>query len=177
MRAFVALYLEGFNWLRRDKIFIPMMFAGLGISMFASTASQWSIEEFKKIFFDIGIGGFRLAGGLVAILWGARMIHDALAERSLDPRLAAPISRSTWFLARYAALATSLIIMGAVFATWWQCMMYLKGYGLLSNVQSWALALLTIEWLVLAGLAMMLATFGGFGLAIFTSTAFKPWVQ
>ena len=51
MRAFCALYLEGFRWLRRDKIFLPILFAGLGVAIFASTVSQWSLEDMKKILF------------------------------------------------------------------------------------------------------------------------------
>lgn len=169
MRPLFALYLEGFTWLRRDRIFVPIMLIGLGISVFASTASQWSLEDFQKILFDIGLAGFRLAGGLVAILWGIRMIHDALSERSLDPRLAAPISRSTWYLARYLSLATALVVMGVVFAVWWQAVVYFGGYGLLTNIQGWALGMLVMEWLILAALAMMLASFGSFGMAMFAT--------
>lgn len=168
MRAFLAIYCEAFAWLRRDKVFIPVLLAGFVISLFASAISQWSMEDFQKILFDVGLAGFRLTGGAVAMLWGTRLIHDALAERSLDPRLAAPISRSTWFLARYFALATVLVLMGLVFAIWWQGILYFNGFGIMTNIQGWALGLLSLEWLVIAALAMMIATFTGFGLALFS---------
>jgi hypothetical protein len=171
MRAFCALYLEGFRWLRRDKIFLPILFAGLGVAIFASTVSQWSLEDMKKILFDIGFAGFRLTGGMVSILWGSRMIHDAISERSIDPRLAAPISRSVWFLARYSALATAILVMGVVFAIWWQGILYSNGYGRISQIQGWALGFLVLEWLVLGAIAMLTATFGGFGISIFASVS------
>jgi hypothetical protein len=167
MTAFFALYKEGFTWLRRDKIFGPVLLIGLAVTFFASTASQWSMEDFQKILFDIAHAGYRLTGGFVAVLWGTRMVHDAMAERSLDPRIAAPIHRWTWYLARYCALATSLIIMGLVFAFWWQIGLYINNYGKISNQQAWAIAFLGFEWLVLAALSMLFASLSGFGLSLF----------
>ncbi len=171
MKAFFALYREGFKWLVRDKIFIPVIITGIAIALFANLASDWSIEDFQKILFDIGIAGFRLTGGMVAILWGARMIHDALTERSIEPRLAAPIPRVTWFMARFAALASVLILMGCIFGLCWQTIMFATGSGRMTNIQGWSLGLLVGEWLVLAAMAMMFASFSGFAIALFSATA------
>lgn len=171
MRSFFALYREGFKWLVRDKIFIPVIIAAIAIAIFANMASQWSIEDFKKVLFDVGIAGFRLTGGAVAILWGARMIHDALTERSIEPRLAAPIRRETWFVARFCALGSALIIMGGVFLVCWQAIMLINGGGRMTNIQGWSLGLLIGEWLVLGALAMMFASFSGFAVALFSSSA------
>ncbi|MCX6116535.1 MAG: ABC transporter permease subunit [Proteobacteria bacterium] len=171
MIAFIALYREAFIWLRRDKIFGPILMAGVVISLFANIASNWTIEEFSRILFDVGIAGFRITGGLIAILWGSRMIHDAIAERSLDPRLASPISRNTWYLARYCALATVLFIMGLAYFLAWQVIMHLNGQGLTSHIQNWAFGMLFFEWLILAALSMLLATLSGFGMSLFSTTA------
>lgn len=171
MRSFIALHREGFKWLVRDKIFIPMILAGLMITLCSNLISNWSIEDFKKILFDVGIAGFRLVGGSIAILWGTRMIHDALTERSIEPRLAAPIRRETWFLARFTALASVLIIMGLVFLLSWQAIMLVTGGGTMTNIQGWALGILVSEWLVLGALAMAIASFSGFAVALFASGA------
>lgn len=171
MRAFLALYREGFKWLVRDKIFIPVVIAGIAVAVFANLASNWSIEDFKKILFDVGLAGFRLTGGMVAILWGGRMIHDALTERSIEPRLAAPIRRETWFLARFAALASVLALMGLIFLLCWQAIMLGFGGGAMTNIQGWALGMLICEWLVLGAMAMAFASFSGFAVALFATSA------
>jgi hypothetical protein len=169
MRGFLALYLEALAWLRRDKVFTPMILVGVCISLFAGVASQWTIEEFSKVLFDIGFAGFRLTGGAVAILWGSRVIHDALHDRSLDPRLAAPISRWVWYLARFCSLATVVTMMGVVFALCWQGIMIFHGFGTMTELHVWSFTLLVCEWIILAGLAMTVATYTGFGISLFAT--------
>ena len=93
LRNWWYLNKESFLMLRRDRVFTPMMIVGVAIALFANTASGWTIEEYEKILFDIGIAGFRVTGAVVAMLWGVRLITDPLHDRSIELRIAAPSAR------------------------------------------------------------------------------------
>ena len=177
MRGFLSFWhltKESFLFLRRDRIFFPMLMVGLAITYFANLASSWTFEDWDKVLFDIGLAGFRLTGGMVAILWGVRMISDPMQDRSIELRIAAPSARYTWILARYIGLAACLVIMGALFIVAWQSLMILNNFGKMSNLQSWSLGLVVCEWLVLGSLGMLAATITNFSSAIFMTIA--AWI-
>lgn len=169
MSAWWHLTKESFLMLRRDRIFLPIIIAGLAIAVFANLASGWSMEDFEKILFDVGIAGFRMTGGIVSILWGVRLITDPLQDRSIELRIAAPQSRTTWLLARYTGLAFCLLLTGLGFAAVWQLLMAINNFGIMSNMQSWTLGMLFLEWLVLGALGMLMGTLAGFSTALFVS--------
>lgn len=177
MRGLVSFWYlarESFLFLRRDRIFFPMLLVGTAIAYFANLASTWTFEEWDKVLFDIGLAGFRLTGGMVAILWGVRMISDPMTDRSIELRIAAPSARYTWILARYAGLSFSLIIMGSVFIGAWQGLMLLNKFGTMTNLQNWSLGLIVCEWLVLGALGMLTATITNFSTAVFITIA--AWI-
>jgi ABC-type transport system involved in multi-copper enzyme maturation permease subunit len=165
---------ESFNFLRRDRIFLPIIGIGLAVAYFANLASSWTFEGWDKILFDVGFAGFRLTGGLVAILWGVRMITDPLQDRSIELRIAAPTARFTWILARYSGLAFCLILMGAIFMGTWQGLMMLNKFGTMNNQQNWTMGMIVCEWLVLGSLGLLAGTIASFSTAIFVTLA--AWI-
>ncbi len=165
---------ESFLILRRDKIFVPVVVAGLAIAYFANLASGWGLENFKKILFDIGLAGFRVTGAVVSILWGVRMVTDPLQDRSIELRVASPAARFIWILSRFTGLTVCLIFMGLVFTGVWQVLMYLNNFGAMSNAEGWALGLLVLEWLVLGALGILMGTLAGISTALFV--VFSAWI-
>ncbi len=174
LRNWWYLNKESFLMLRRDRVFTPMMIVGVAIALFANTASGWTIEEYEKILFDIGIAGFRVTGAVVAMLWGVRLITDPLHDRSIELRIAAPSARYAWIISRYTGLAICLIMTGLAFALIWQLVMTLNQFGVMSNLQSWTLGMLVVEWLVLGALGLLMGTLAGFSTAIFAT--FGAWI-
>src|SRR5271169_3241497 len=108
LRAIRVIALETFLLLRRDRIFAPALVLGLAACALALLASDWSIEDFSKILYDVGYFGFQITGGLVALVWGTKTVGDSRQEGSLEVQLAAPISRFTWLIGKYLGLATCL---------------------------------------------------------------------
>jgi ABC-type transport system involved in multi-copper enzyme maturation permease subunit len=174
LSAWWHLSKESFLILRRDRIFVPVIVAGLAIAYFANLATGWGLEDFKKILFDIGLAGFRVTGAVVAILWGVRMISDPLQDRSIELRLAAPSARFIWILSRFTGLSICLLSTGAIFTGVWQVLMSLNNFGAMSNAESWALGLLVLEWLVLGALGILMGTLAGFSTALFVT--FSAWI-
>lgn len=174
MRSLLLVALESFRLLRRDRIFVPALFACALVAAFANLASEWSIEDFHKILIDIGFGGFHLAGSAVAIFWGVKTLADARDSGALEVQLAAPISRTSWLLGRYGGLAATLLLLGLVILAFWQTFMLLNDYDWMTRRELVGFAFLLLGWLVLAALAMFLATFCGQGVALFGTASL--WV-
>jgi ABC-type transport system involved in multi-copper enzyme maturation permease subunit len=174
MNAWWQLSKESFLMLRRDRIFLPIVIAGFAIASFSNLASGWGIESFEKILFDLGLVGFRLTGGIVAILWGVRLVTDPLQDRSIELRIATPASRVVWLLGRYTGLAICLIMTGVIFAAVWQLLMFMNQFGTMNNLQSWSLGMLLFEWLTLGAIGLSLGTLSGFSTALFVS--FALWI-
>jgi ABC-type transport system involved in multi-copper enzyme maturation permease subunit len=174
LMAWWSLNKEAYLILKRDKIFLAAIVAGLFIALFANSASAWTIEEFEKILFDIGTAGFRLTGGALALLWGIRSITDPLSDRSIELRIASPMARFVWILSRFTGLSICLLVIGVIFAGLWQIIMYLNQFGTMDNLQSWSLAMLVVEWLVLGSIGILLGTLSSFSIAVFAGVGL--WV-
>ena len=174
LRYWWYLNKESFLMLRRDRVFTPMLVAGIAIALFANLASGWTIEDYEKILFDIGVAGFRITGAVVAMLWGVRMITDPLQDRSIELRIAAPSARYAWIISRYTGLAMCLILMGVAFALIWQAVMFFNHFGVMTNMQSWVLGMLVAEWLALGAIGLLMGTLASFSTAIFAT--FGAWI-
>jgi len=167
--AIYVIMQETFLVLRRDRIFIPALIAGLLITIMANLASDWSIEDFRKILFDVGTFGFQMTGSLVAIFWGTKLIHDAKQDGSIEQQLAAPISRGSWLIGRFLGLAQCLLVIAVIFTTLWQVFMLLNNFGLMNPKHLTIFGFMFLGWLVLAAMAMFFASFCGSGVAMFSS--------
>ena len=64
MRALVAVSMETFLRLRRDKIFVPAALVGCGLLLMSGLASYWGVEEFFKILYDLGSFAWLMTGPL-----------------------------------------------------------------------------------------------------------------
>lgn len=160
---------ETFILLRRDRAFVPALVISLIIAAFANLASDWSVEDFVKILFDIGFFGFHLTGSLVAIFWGAKLISDSRQEGSLEVQLAAPVGRGTWIIGKYLGLCLCLITLAAIFLVIWQGLMLLNQFGWMTSHQLIVYAYLVLSWLVQGALAILLASVMSQALAMFST--------
>ena len=174
MNAWWNLTKESFLILRRDRVFLPIIFIGMIVSVFANIASNWGVDNYQKILFDIGLAGFRLTGATVAMLWGVRMIADPLKDRSIELRIASPSARFSWLMSRFIGLSFCLVLMGLIFAGVWQGLMMLNDFGQMTNLQNWAIGLLVLEWIILGALGLLLGTLAGFSTAFFAT--FALWI-
>jgi ABC-type transport system involved in multi-copper enzyme maturation permease subunit len=132
------------------------------------------VEDFRKILFDIGAFGFRMTGGVVALLWGTKLITDSRADGSLEVKLAAPVSRATWIVGRYLGLLVALGILAVFLLALWQGLMLLNNFGWMTMAHRQMFAYLVLEWAVVAAVAVSFATFCRNAVALFATACF--WV-
>ena len=169
MRAFLAITMETFTCLRRDKVFRPVLIFGAIFMLFCWVVSEWSLEEFKKIIFDLGSFGYEMIGIAVALLWGAKIISDARSEGSIEFQLASSISRATWLLGKVCGLFISLILIGITLTLFWQVTFWAYGFPLFAPGDLSVFLLITLEWLIVAAMAMFFSTLASLPIALFSS--------
>lgn len=168
VRTTVAIAKESTTLLRRDRVFIPALLATVMICAFAQIASEWTIEGFEKVLYDIGSFGLTLTGSFVALFWGAKALADSRHDGSLEVRLAAPVGRASYIVGKYLGLALSLTIIAVFMVGVWQIFLLLFGYDALSHERLVAFGFMLIGWLTLGAMTMLLATFCGQGVALFS---------
>lgn len=169
VRHFVAITSESFLLLRRDKIFLPALIGGFLVVVLANLASDWSIEDFSKILFDIGTFGFHLIGSIVALFWGTKSVVDSRKDGSLEVELAAPIGRSVWLGGKFAGLCLSLVFLGSLLIALWQAVMLVNNFGWMTKHQLVIFGFLSLGWIVCASIATFFATFCSTAVALFSS--------
>lgn len=174
MRAMIALALSTAKGLRRDAVVLPAVGICGAVFCLANLASGWSIADFKKILFDLGAVGFHLTGGVVAILWGARILSEARRDGTVEFELSGPVSRTTWVLGKYFGLALTLVLLGIFLIGIWQGVMVMGGYGWMARNEWLVFAYLLLMWLVIAAVVTFFSSFSGSGVASFASAA--AWV-
>ena len=171
MRAIALVAIENFRLLRRDRIFVPVLFACVLISFLANLVSGWSIEEFQKILVDLGFFGFQMTGSAVSVFWAVKTLADARESGALEVQLAAPIARVSWLVGRYLGLSAALVLLSLMVLGFWQGFMLLNQFSWMQTNELIAFAFLPLTWLVLAAMAMTLATFCTQGVALFATAS------
>jgi ABC-type transport system involved in multi-copper enzyme maturation permease subunit len=169
LRTIALVGLESFTLLRRDKIFVPAIIVASLLSLFATQASMWAIEEFERTLFDVGCFGFQLTGCFIAIYWGTKTVADSRLEGALEVQLAAPVSRSAWLLGKFLGLTLALGTVAAIMLVVWQIMLQLTDFGWMSLGQLAVLLVMVLGWLVVAATAMLLGTFMRQAVALFVA--------
>ena len=174
MMNLTTIALDSFLLLRRDKIFLPAAVGGLGIAILANLASDWSIEGFIKILFDIGTFGYHFIGSIVAIFWGTKLIADAKSEGAIEVQLASPIPRPIWIIGKYLGLVISLVFLGIILLAIWQGIMLINDFGMMTLNQLATFMYLSLAWMVLGAVSIFFSTFSGQATALFSS--FSVWI-
>ena len=174
MRSIIVVARETFLLLRRDKMYLPAIVIGVAFIMLANLASDWSIEDFTKILFDIGAVGFHLVGAVVALFWGTKTITDSRQSGALEVQLSLPIGRPQWLIGKFTGLCLSLLSLGVVLTICWGFFMYFNRFGIMTSKQVMVFALLMLNWIVIAAVSVFFASFCSQTVALFNATAL--WV-
>jgi ABC-type transport system involved in multi-copper enzyme maturation permease subunit len=169
MRALVAVSMETFLRLRRDKIFVPAALVGCGLLIMSGLASYWGVEEFIKILYDLGSFVWLMTGTTVAIFWGNKIIADSRQEGSVEVQLASPISRSTWLLGKFMGLTAALVLLSLIFLAGWQSIYLGYGMGWMPVRDVILFSLLSMSWVVMGSVSIFFASLASGAVALFCS--------
>lgn len=174
MRAIIATAQETFLTLRRDKIFYPALIITIFIFLAASFIAEWSVDDWRIIFYNFSQTMFRLAGDIIALLFGTKILQDASADGSIETSLSRPLGRGQWIIGKYLGLAACLVLFGVVAGGSWKLIDLFYEMNTPNEMIGWGILFAITEWLVVGALSILFSTIGGFGSALFSSTVL--WV-
>ena len=113
----------------RGRLLHGVMFFALGMALAAPIAGRLAAGEDVKVVKDLSLAAIDLAGLLVAVFMGLRVVAREVERRAVDMVLSKPIRRHEFILGHYAGLvatlALALIGMAAVMyvvlaaTAWW----------------------------------------------------------
>lgn len=109
----------------RGGVLRGVTLVALGMVLAAPVAGRLSADQDLKVVKDLGLAAIHLAGLVVALSMGIRLIAREVARRSVDAVLAKPIRRHEFILGQYAGLLATLALALTLLATvlaataWW----------------------------------------------------------
>lgn len=134
--------------------------------------AQLTVGNWVRIILDMGLGALEVAGALLAIVIGVGIVAGEIQRKTILPTLAKPVSRWAFCLGRYAGLMLLLVLDAAVIVAVLRAVLWLAGYRLEATALQ-AVALLCVEFAVLAAVALLFASFstpllaGSYAFALF----------
>ena len=101
----------------RGGVLRGVTLVALGMAVAAPVAGRLSADQDLKVVKDLGLAAIHLAGLVVALSMGIRLIAREVARRSVDAVLAKPIRRHEFILGQYAGLLATLALALTLLAT------------------------------------------------------------
>jgi ABC-type transport system involved in multi-copper enzyme maturation permease subunit len=94
----------------RERVLYNLVFFAMLMTLAGLLLGQLSIRQDEKIIIDIGLASIDLFGTAIALLMGVGLVSKEIERRSVYPLLAKPLTRSEFFLGKFAGLAFTLLV-------------------------------------------------------------------
>ena len=94
----------------RGGVLRGMTLAAVGMALAAPVAGKLSADQDLKVVKDLGLAAIQLAGLVVAVSMGVRLVAREVARRTVDAVLSKPIRRREFILGQYAGLVATLAL-------------------------------------------------------------------
>lgn len=148
----------------RERVLYNLVFFGIVMTLSGLLLQQISIFQDEKIIKDVGLASIDFFGTLIAVFIGVGLVSKEIERRSLYPLLAKPLSRTEFFLGKFAGLAYTLLVNTAVMTLGLFVTLWFVGHAvdlhLLRGIYP-----LYLGFLVVVALALLLSTLTSSALA------------
>jgi ABC-type transport system involved in multi-copper enzyme maturation permease subunit len=157
MKAIRTIAFLTFREAIRNKILYLLFFFSMFLILFSLVIGHLTVGDQTKIIKDIGLGAIHFFGVMITIFIGIGLLFREMEKRTIFLILSKPVERYQFLLGKFFGLALTLLValvtLGLVF---W-------GVLLLKHnaVQGlfFAFLLTYLEWLLIAGIAILFSTF------------------
>ena len=159
------------EFVRGKLLYNLLLFAALFVAG-SLLVAQLTIGNWVRIILDMGLGAMEVAGVLLAIVIGVGIVAGEVQRKTILSTLAKPVPRWKFCAGRYAGLVLLLVVNAAVILAVLGLVLRLAGYSL-GRTTLQAVALLCVEFAVLASVAVLFASFstpilaGSYAFALF----------
>src|SRR5512134_2267674 len=130
MNRVLAVAANTFRESVRERVLYNLVFFAILMTLSGLLLGDLSIREDEKIIKDIGLAAMDVFGTLIALFLGVGLVNKEIERRSLYPLLAKPLSRSEFFLGKFAGLALTLLVNVAVMTVGVYAALFVAGRGL-----------------------------------------------
>jgi len=155
----------------RERVLYNLVFFAILMTLSGFLLGELSIRQDEKIIKDIGLAAMDIFGALIAIFIGVGLVSKEIDRRSLYPLLAKPLSRTEFFLGKFAGLGLTLLVNVGVMWAGLSLALRLAGHGgggLLVLKGAYALYL---GLLLVVALALFFSTLTSSAMAAVTTVA------
>jgi Cu-processing system permease protein len=145
----------------RRKLQVNLLLFAVFLVVASLVASSLTIGHMHRIASDLGLTAMELMGTLIAVFLGASLVAGDVERRVLYPVVAKPVSRLEYLLGRYLGLAGTLLVNLGVMAATLVAVLFLEP-GAAQPVDGAllsALAMLGVQFLVVAAVAVLFSSF------------------
>ena len=151
--AYVTV-LESFR--RKDPYVVLIL--GFAIVLGAAMFNQFGVEGLEKFVKDVALTVTNVLCTVICVVAAARQFPSELANRTLYPLVAKPVSRATVFLGKY--LGVGLMTSVVVLLFWMELLVLFQFFGISSGVIFFqALYLRLLSMWIIAALVLALSLF------------------
>jgi ABC-type transport system involved in multi-copper enzyme maturation permease subunit len=141
----------------RERVLYNLVFFAMVMTLSGLLLGQLSIRQDEKIIKDIGLASIDLFGTAIALIMGVGLVAKEIERRSLYPLLAKPLTRSEFFLGKFAGLAFTLLVnVGAMTVGLYGTLLATKGSASLELLGG--IVPLYLGFLLVVALAMLFST-------------------
>jgi len=171
MRPFYAIVKATLQSLLRERILYNVIFVAIFLLAIGYLAALLVYGHQDRVMLDFGIMINSLSVFFIAASAGARMVKQEIDQRTLYPTLVKPISRVTYYFAKWLGIALflglnlillTLVLMGGL---------HLTG-GAIHGVLFQALSLTWVESMMIAAAALLSSLFFTSSLTVMCTLAF-----
>ncbi len=106
-----AVAINTFREAVRDRVLLGMVGATIGMLFFTLAIAQLSLNEDRRVIFDLGLGSISLFSVVVAVFLGSALLYKEIERKTLYVILPKPLHRFEFLLGKYFGI----VITGAVF--------------------------------------------------------------
>ncbi len=110
MKRIAAVAANTFRETVRERVLYNLVFFAMLMTLSGLLLGQLSIRQDEKIIKDIGLASIDLFGTAIGLIMGVQLMSKEIERRSLYPLLAKPLTRSEFFLGKFAGLAFTLLV-------------------------------------------------------------------
>jgi ABC-type transport system involved in multi-copper enzyme maturation permease subunit len=129
MRRLLAVAANTFRETVRERVLYNLVFFAILMTLSGLLLGELSIRQDEKIIKDVGLAAMDIFGTLIAIFIGVGLVSKEIDRRSLYPLLAKPLTRTEFFLGKFAGLGVTLLVNVGVMALGVSAALLLAGRG------------------------------------------------
>lgn len=109
-----ALAINTFREAVRDRVLLAMVGAAMCMELFSLVIGELSLQQQKRVVFDLGLSTISLFSVIVAVFLGSALLYKEIERKTLYVILPKPLHRHEFLLGKYFGIALTGFVFIAI---------------------------------------------------------------